>query len=345
MNIPKIFEKRNRFKKIYQKRGRTGSEVAMFEYKDFAMNTEITFKIFGENAPEACNDAIVEIKRLEKKLSRFIPDSEISRLNQEAGKSPVKISPETCNLLSRAICYSKASKGTFNILTGALMDLWDYKHAADAPEKTKILQISPFIDYRDLILDEHDQTAMLRKSGQSIDLGGIGKGFAADFCMDIFKKRGITSAFVNIGGNVSVLGNKPDGSPWCVGIRHPRRENELLAAVKITGKTVVTSGDYERYFVDHEGKKWHHIMNPATGFPAESDIISVTIIADNSTMADALSTAVFVAGIDEGLMCLSKFPGTEAVLVDKHEQVFITCGLEKYFQCAENIKVNVIERK
>jgi thiamine biosynthesis lipoprotein len=191
------------------------------------------------------------------------------------------------------------------------------------------------------VLDTIQKTAGLKSPGQSVDLGGIGKGFASDRFMEIFQEYGVTSAFSNIGGNVSTLGNKPDGSPWRVGIRHPRL-NGLLGAVTVTGKAVVTSGDYERYFFGRDGRRFHHILNPITGYPADSGLISVTVVTDSAMTADALSTAVFVAGLKRGLVMMEKYLRTEAVLVDEKLRVYVTQGLRQCFQASAGININYV---
>lgn len=317
-------------------------QVAVAEFADFAMNTEIMYRVFGENAQDAITCAKAELTRLENELSRFIPDSEISRINESAGKESVKISPEVYGILSESIRFSKISLGLFDISIGPLIDLWDYKHASQVPEEVRMRQVLFLVNYCDLVLDSHEKTVKLRNKEQSIDLGGIGKGFASDRCIEILQEYGVTSAFINIGGNVSTLGNKPDGFPWRVGIRNPRQDGGLLGAVEVTGKAVVTSGDYERYFIDREGKRRHHILNPVTGYPAESGLSSVTVIADHAMTADALSTTIFVAGMEKGLGYLAQFPGTEAVLVDNRQRVYITQGLKECYQTTGSIHVNMI---
>jgi len=147
---------------------------------------------------------------------------------------------------------------------------------------------------------------------------------------------GIASAYSNLGGNVVTVGAKPDGSPWHIGIQHPRQENGLIGAVSVVNQTVVTSGDYQRYFTDSQGKRHHHILDPTTGYPAESGLISVSIVTDKSVAADALSTILFVAGMEKGLEFLSSFPQTEAILVDSNLQVYVTQGLRCRFQVKEH---------
>jgi thiamine biosynthesis lipoprotein len=314
---------------------------AAVEATHTGMDTEMAHKAFGRHSVKALRAVENEAQRLECLLSRFLPESDISRINHSAGVKREKISPETYEILSRAMECSAISQGLFDITVGPLADLWDYKHALEPPANNKIELVLPLVSYKDLELDAVQKTAGLKNSGQSVDLGGIGKGFAGDRFMEIFQEYGVTSAFSNIGGNVSTLGNKPDGSPWRVGIRHPRL-NGLIGAVAVTGKAVVTSGDYERYFLDKEGRRFHHILNPITGYPAESGLVSVTVVADSAMTADALSTVVFVAGLERGLALIEKYPRAEAVLVDAKLRVYVTRGLRKYFQASAEINVTYI---
>ncbi len=314
---------------------------AVTEESSFAMSTEITYRVFGENAQSAISAAKSELTRLEQKLSRYIADSEVSKINQSAGAAPVEISEETYDILKFALELSEISEGLFDITVAPLIDLWDYKHKTRVPTDSKIASILPMVNFRDLVLSADKKTACLRRAGQSIDLGGIGKGYASDRCVKALAEQGVSSAFVNIGGNVSTLGNKPDGAPWRVGIRHPRVDGRLIGAVSVTGKAVVTSGDYERYFIDRRGRRWHHILSPTTGYPAQSGLTSVTVVADSAMAADALSTAIFVAGIN-GLRFLNSFSGAEAIVIDDNLQVYITKGLIDCFQADAGIMVTII---
>ena len=308
------------------------------ETSNIGMGTEIAHKSFGRHSVKALQAVKKEAQKLERLFSRFLPESDIVRINRSAGIKREKISSETYEILLRAMEFSVISEGLFDITIGPLADLWNYKHVLESPENNKIQMALTLVNYDDLELDAVQKTAGLKNCGQSVDLGGIGKGFAGDRFMQIFREYGVTSAFSNIGGNVSTLGNKPDGSPWCVGIRHPRI-NGLLGVVAVTGKAVVTSGDYERYFFDKEGRRFHHILNPITGYPAESGVVSATIVGDSSVTADALSTSVFVAGIERGLTLIEKYPWNEAVLVDAKLRVFVTRGLRKYFRASVGINV------
>ncbi len=306
------------------------------------MGTGIFHRAYGDKAGQALQAVKAEARRLERLLSCYCKGSDISRINRLAGIRPEKISQETFDVLSCAAQVQPLCQGAFDITIGPLVDVWDYKHAKDIPEEASIQRVLPLVNGTDLLLSKSSGTAMLRNKGQAIDLGGVGKGYASDRFMDVFRKCGIRSAFTNIGGNVSALGMKPDGSPWRVGIRHPRQENALLGAVVVADESVVTSGDYERYFIDPKGKRRHHILNPATGYPAESGLISVTVMAKSAMTADALSTAIFVAGMQKGLRLLSSFPDAQAVIADTNLAVYVTPGLMDRFSPAFGIQANLL---
>jgi thiamine biosynthesis lipoprotein len=313
------------------------------ESKNFGMSTVMTHRVFGKQAGKVFKAIRAETVRLEKLLSRFIPGSEISRVNRSAGVRCERLSDDTYTVLSRAIELSEYCRGLFDVTIGPLVSLWNSgKHTCQSPEESRIRQVLPLVDYTNLLLEPYKKTAGLQKPGQSIDLGGIGKGYAGDKFLEVFRKYGVSSAFTNLGGNVVALGTKPDGSPWRVGIRHPRQEDGLIGLVSVVDKAVVTSGDYQRYFIGSNGKRHHHILDPRTGYPAESGLISVTIVAAGSMAADALSTMLFVAGKNKGIELLKFFPGTEAVLIDMNMMVYITRGLKDSFQAAEGISLDVI---
>jgi thiamine biosynthesis lipoprotein len=156
---------------------------------------------------------------------------------------------------------------------------------------------------------------------------------------------GITSACSNLGGHVVTIGSKPDGSPWQVGIQHPRKEDCLIGSVSVCGKSVVTSGDYQRYFKDGRGTRYHHILDPLTGYPADSDLLSVTVVSECSTTADALSTILFVVGTERGLQILADFPDTEAVCIDRDMRVWVTQGLETSFHAAKGVETQVLSKE
>jgi len=309
-----------------------------------AMGTVMTHKAFGLYAEDSLEAVCREVARIEGRLSRFLPDSEISRVNGSAGIKSEKVSLETYGALSTAVEFSRCFPGCFDVTIAPLVTLWHIgKESLAPPDESSIKQVLPLVNYRDLILDPWEITAGLRNGGQSVDLGGIGKGFAGDKIREVFKEFGISSAYSNLGGNVVALGAKPDGSSWYVGIQHPRQENKLIGSVSVINQTMVTSGDYRRYFTDNQGKRHHHILDPTTGYPSESGLTSVSIVAENSLVADPLSTILFVAGMEKGLEFLKSFPQTEAILVDSDLQVYVTRGLRYRFQAAKGIEVAILD--
>jgi thiamine biosynthesis lipoprotein len=309
-----------------------------------AMGTVMTHKVFGMYAKEALAAGCREVSRIEERLSCFLPDSEISRVNRSAGKKSEKVTRETQDVLSTAVEFSRSFPGCFDVTIRPLVSLWKVGSESSAPpDEASIQQVLPLVNYRDLILNPGKRTAGLRNAGQSVDLGGIGKGVAGDRIVEVFKRFGISSAYSNLGGNVVTVGARPDGSPWQIGIQHPRQQNGLIGSVSVSGETVVTSGDYQRCFMDGRGKRHHHILDPKTGYPAESGLISVSIVTDRSVAADPLSTIVFVAGMEKGLTFLRGFPQTEAVLVDTDLNVYVTQGLRSRFQAAQGIAVTILD--
>ncbi len=309
----------------------------------YGMGTVMTHHASGSNAEDCLREIRNESIRLEKSFSRFIPESDISRLNRSAGICSESINQDTFDILSWCMDFSKKNEGFFDITISPLVDLWRTgMDTAKAPGDQKIRQTIPLINYRDLTLNLGKQSARLKFIGQSIDLGGIGKGFAGDRFLEIFQDYGIESAYSNLGGNVITIGSKPDGSAWHIGIQHPREEDLLLGTVSVIGKSVVTSGDYQRYFTDNQGIRQHHILDPLTGYPVKSGVTSVTVVSYSALLADALSTTLFVAGMEEGLEILERFPGTEAIFVDEAMQVFITPGLEGFFQADFGIETIIL---
>ncbi len=311
----------------------------------YGMGTVMTHRVFGEQAEECLTAVWQEVERIEAILSCFLPGSEISWINRSAGFRCETVSPETYEVLSQAVEFSRHCQGCFDITMGPLVSLWSADpDAGRPPDISQIRQTLHLVNYSDLILDPYQRTAGLRKAGQSIDLGGIGKGFTGDKILDIYREFGISSAYSNLGGNVVTLGAKPDGSPWQIGIQHPRQENRIIGTVSVVNQSVVTSGDYQRYITDNDGNRYHHILDPLTGYPSESGLISVTVVADYSMTADALSTILFIAGMKKGLEILRDYPQTEVILVDTNMQIFVTKGLKDHFQADDNIQVNILEQ-
>ncbi|AGK96090.1 FAD:protein FMN transferase [Clostridium pasteurianum] len=303
-----------------------------YEMETFCMGTVISQRVFGEKAEIAATKVEEEMKRLEALMSFFLESSEISKLNRAAGKQEVELGCESLYVLNRAKYFSEICGGTFDITVGPIAKLWGiFTNHAKVPSKEEIDKALSFTGYKDIIIDNGLGTAKLERTGESVDLGAIAKGYAADRAIEIYKQQGIESAFINLGGNVLVLGNKPDGTPWKVGIQNPLLERgQCLGAVKAVDKTIVTSGDYVRYF-EKDNVKYHHILDPRTGYPANSGLMSATIVSEKSIGADALSTAIFILGLEDGMKLINSLKDMEAIFITKDKEIYVTEGLRKDF--------------
>lgn len=296
----------------------------------FCMGTNITQKVYGDNCYSAVAQVENEMRMIEARMSFFLQDSEISKINLLAGQSYSVVSKDVFKVIKRAKYLSEITSGCFDITSAPLIKLWGvFTENAKVPLECEIRTSLELVNYKDILLDEERYAVKLLRRGQKIDLGAIAKGFAADRAIEIYQKNGIESAMVNLGGNVKVLGCKPDCSTWVVGIQNPEKERgDLIGGVEVTNKTVVTSGDYVRYF-EKDNKKFHHIFNLQTGYPSDSNLISFTIIMDKSMDADALSTSIFVMGIDKGMELLRTIKGADGIFVTKDKQVIATDGIKK----------------
>ncbi|SFG34710.1 thiamine biosynthesis lipoprotein [Desulfotomaculum arcticum] len=313
--------------------GCSGNSEIPVEKQGFYMGTVVTVKAYGQKAQRAADEGMKRIKDLQDKMTSHAPDGEIHQLNASAGNGAwVPLSSDSIYVLKTALKYAQLSQGSFDVTIGPLVQSWgSFTQNPQIPSPTELDRINKLINYRDMEINEKEKTARLKKTGQMVDLGGIAKGYAGDEVIKIFKAYGIESAFVNLGGNVVVLGEKPDGSPWNVGIQNPgAQDGGCIGVLEIKDKAVVTSGDYERYF-EEGGVRYHHILDPQTGYPSKSGLISVTIVAETSIDADALSTAAFVLGLAEGLELVQSLEGVEAIFITGDRQVHITPGLKDRF--------------
>ncbi len=311
----------------------------------FGMGTVMSHQLHGAEAHACLAAACAELARLEGLLSRFISSSDVSRINRSAGMGCVQGNADTLAVLERSAEVSALCAGCFDPTIGPLVDLWNIRGKNFVPPAALAVQAAlGLVDYRDLSVDSNKSTAALRRAGQSLDLGGIGKGFAGDMLMTLFREYGVDSALSNLGGNVVACGARPDGRPWQVGIQHPRREGALIGAVSVEDQAVVTSGDYQRFQTDGMGRRFHHILDPRTGSAACSGLLSVTVAAQSALDADAFSTSLFIAGLEQGLELLRGQPGIEAVFVEEDLRVFVTAGLEGRFQQAGSGEVIILKR-
>lgn len=308
------------------------------EKEGFHMGTIISEKVYGNKAKKAADEVMSRIVYLENLMTINKSGSEIDKLNAEAGKNYVTLSPESIYVINTAKKYSELSNGAFDITIGPLVKAWGvFTDNPRVPEQDEINKLIKLVNYKSLEVDNQKMAAKLQEQSQIVDLGGIAKGYAGDEAIKIYKKYGIKSAYINLGGNVVVLGHKPDGSDWNIGIRNPRTENGIIGILKVSDTAVVSSGDYERYFFK-DNKRYHHILDAKTGYPAESNLTGITIVTQKSINADALSTSVFVLGLDKGMKLIESLEGVEGVFITSDKKIYITPGLKDVFTFEDESK-------
>lgn len=300
----------------------------------YALGTIINLRVSSnKKAEEAIEKAIEKLNNIDDKMSVFKEDSEISRINLKAGISSEHVSKDTYFVLKKAIEYSKILEGAFDPTIRPIVALWNIGIKQDIiPKESEIEDKLNLVNYNDIILNETDCSIMLKHKKQALDVGGIAKGFAADEVRDIFYKYNIKSALIDLGGNIFALGSKEDGLPWKVGIQNPfEPRGEYVGILNVRNKSIVTSGNYERYFMK-DGKRFHHIIDPKTGYPSESKIISSTIISDNSIDGDGLSTGVYIIGLEKALKIIESINGVDAIFITEGKRIYTTSGVNDIFK-------------
>jgi thiamine biosynthesis lipoprotein len=308
-----------------------GSGAAMGTHVQFAAYTTPT--VDAAKTKAAFETALAEFKRIEALMTTWRPDSEISRINSAAGKSAVQVSDETFTIIKEAVRTSELSEGTFDITFHTLHGLWKFDEDLDPnpPSEAAIKARLPFVGWRNIKLDESAKTVMLTKDKTQIGLGGIAKGYGVDMAVKVLERAGLTSFFVQAGGDLFARGKKPDGTEWQAGIRDPRGpEGKWFAKIALTDHAFSTAGDYERAYVVN-GKRYHHIIDPRTGHPATA-CRSVTIWAPTALLADEIDDAVFILGPEKGMKLVESIEGVGAVIVDAKNNVGISKRLQGKIQ-------------
>ncbi len=310
----------------------------------FALDTYVDIKIYGyrtQRAGEALiQDSFDLLSSLEDTLSLHVEGSDIFNLKQNAGIQPVEVSDLTYRVLEDSLYFSELTDGLFDVTIGPLIDLW----AIDPPDghypsQEELDAVLPLIDYQGIEFLK-DNRIELRDKGMVVNLGAIAKGTIADEMKAFLIERGVKSALINLGGNVLAIGSKPDGSSFVIGIQDPDKgRGEYLLSLQINDEAVVSSGDYERYF-EYEGKKYHHILNPKTGFPADTNIKQVTIVTQNSQIADGLSTSVLLLGVQNGIKLIESLDGVEAIVMTKDNYIYFTNGLRGKYEVQDSLIEN-----
>lgn len=323
----------------------TSSESAQNQSEDiqeasrdvFAMDTYMTVTAYGEKAQDAVDAAEAEIERLDTLLSTGNAGSEIVKLNEQKSAT---LSEDGGYLVKRALELNKETDGAFDIAIYPVMEAWGFPiqnfRVPSADELTGLLK---HVDAAKISYDKDTREISFEDDQMKIDLGGIAKGYTSSRIMDIFKENGITSGLVNLGGNVQALGTKTDGSNWRVAVQSPDDTEDYLGVLSIRDKAVITSGGYERYF-EQDGVTYHHIIDPKTGYPAENGLVSVTIVSSDGTLADGLSTSLFIMGEEKAAEFWKAHSNEfEAIFATDDGTIYVTEGLKDSFTTDLNMKV------
>lgn len=301
----------------------------------YLLGTALNIAIHDAGHDREILDTVFErVAVIEARMSTTEADYETTELlevNRAAGERRVAVSPDTFEVLAAAREFSRLSNGAFDVTIWPLVRLWGIgSENAGVPGADRLEQTVALVDWQAMELGP-GTSVFLPREGMGVDVGAIAKGYAADEAAAILREAGVAHALLDFGGNILVIGDKPDGTPWRIGVQRPDAErNQYLGIAEITDRTIVTSGTYERYFVEG-GVRYHHILDAETGFPAENDLQQVTIIADSSMHADALSTATFVLGLEAGRELVESLPSVEAVFVTNGNRVHLSSGAAELF--------------
>jgi FAD:protein FMN transferase len=278
-------------------------------------------------AQKAINKSFNEISRLEKIMSTYLPNSELSKLNSLAGEGVnVPVTTDLLKVIQRGVYWGKLSNGAIDISIGPATKLWEFNSEVPSPPNMdKLKKVSKLINYKNIIIEEN--LISFKKTGMSLNLGSIAKGYAVDQAIKTLKKMGIKSGFVNAGGDLMAFGLKSKTEGWHIGLQHPRKPEKIIASLDIKDKAVATSGDYQRYFIK-DNVRYHHILNPKNGWPA-NQAISATVISNNVMDSDALSTALFILGEKKGLALINSIEGIEGMVISKSNTTSYSSNFHK----------------
>ena len=303
----------------------------------FAMDTYMNVTAYGVGANEAVRRAEEEIERLDSLLSTGDQNSEIYQINQNGGGI---LSEDTAYLVERSLDLYQSTNGAFDIAIYPVMKAWGFTDDNfRVPEEEELQELLTLTDVNDISYDSRMKEISFQKEGMQIDLGGIAKGYTSARIMDIYRECGIKSGLVNLGGNVQALGTKTDGSKWRVAVQNPQDTDQYIGVLSIQDKAVITSGGYERYF-EQDGKTYHHIIDPKTGYPAENGLISVTIVTADGTLADGLSTSVFIMGKEAATEYWRAHSDEfDMILMTDDRKIYVTEGIANRFESELDTKI------
>jgi len=299
---------------------------------EFILGTVCSVRLVDGGSRSILSAIFARLREIDARMSANSKDSEVEAINRAAGMEAVKVSPDTFFVVSKALEYARLSNGAFDPTIGPLVKLWGIgTESAHLPEPTEIAAALKLIDYRKVLMDPAASTVKLATPKMRLDLGAIAKGYAADEVKRILSERKVKAAVIDLGGNVYVFGKKKDGKPWKIGVQDPLSERgDYLGIVSGFEETVVTSGIYERFF-EHNGRRYHHILDVKTGYPVDNGLVSTTIVASSSTDADGLSTTLFALGLSKGMILAKSQKNVEVIMVDSSMKVHLSSGAGALF--------------
>jgi len=302
------------------------AQAEWYQREEAIMGTRVAVELWSEDAvlaQRAVDEVMAEMRRTDELMSTYKPGSQLSQVNAHAHERPVQVDADIIAVVERGLEMSRLSGGAFDVTYASVGYLYDYR-AHQRPSDRQIAAALPGVDYRQVQVDREARTIRFLRKGVRIDLGGIAKGHAVDRSIEHLRALGIEHAMVNAGGDTRLLGDRR-GKPWVVGIRDPRNDGHVVTRLPLENEAISTSGDYERYF-EEDGVRYHHILVPGTGQSARG-VRSATVIGADATLTDALSTTVFVLGVERGMRLIAGLPGVEAVVVDDRGRIYYSDGL------------------
>ncbi|HIW84513.1 MAG TPA: FAD:protein FMN transferase [Candidatus Dorea gallistercoris] len=319
-----------------------GQETEQTQVSFFAMDTYMTLTAYGTGAEQALEDAREEIQTLESEWSVTEAGSEIYQVNHSGG-TPVELSEDTAQIVGFALEMARQTEGALDPTIYPVLEAWGFttdENRIPAPEELQALL--EYVGYEKVELNGQE---ILLPEGMELDLGAVGKGWAGDVAAEMLEEQGITSALLDLGGNIQAIGSRPGGGDWRLGIRNPFGDGQV-GLLTVSDCAVVTSGSYERYFVGEDGREYTHIIDPETGYPVDNGLVSMTIVTEEGKTADALSTSMFVKGLEGAEEYWREHQDFEMIAITEEGDIYVTEGLEDRFTLGssfENMELHIVE--
>ena len=307
---------------------------------EFVLGTASAVTIYGDADPELFQEVFGRLREIEQKMSVSTDDyddTELLEVNRQAGVRPVQVSEDTFEVVSAALDYSRLTEGAFEVTIGPVVSLWGIGTSTERiPLPGEIERALELVGFDEVVLDPETRSIYLPREGMKLDVGGIAKGYAADEAARILEEAGVEHAILDFGGNIMLIGGRPGGGDWRIGVQNPvSNRGSFIGILGVQDRTIVTSGNYERYFITANGTRYHHIIDHEDGYPTRNGLTSVSILADESMAADALSTAVYVMGLERGMELVNSLEGVDAAFVTEDMVVHMTGGFRENFQLTD----------